>query len=307
MTSYFGNLGPGATGWPAGAQDPHLYAPSKYSAAPPAGGYVDAAGAHHQYAAASAAFGAAGRYPYSGRFDAAPKGLAYDAHPASPHAHHHLPHHAHHQSPLGLPSHHHHHAVLQHQQQPGSACYEPPSVGPYYSAAVPARPPPPPPESHVAPTSAAAVASKEYGKQASVSPFAALAKQQQQQQQQQQQPQFLGQSSAASSPVAATPGSNGAGSQPEGNGPGTPESYAGSAGSAEPVSANERQGSPANAQSPSKTENFYPWMKSYSGKPWLNDDALLLVRFHCGGFPEANICEQCLLCPELNAYFFLNN
>ncbi|KAL3172519.1 hypothetical protein MRX96_043230 [Rhipicephalus microplus] len=152
MTSYFGNLSPGATGWPTGAQDPHLYAPSKYSGAP------------------------------------------------------------------------------RQQQQPGAACYEPPNVAPYYSAAVPARPPPET-HAHVAPTSAA-VASKE------VRP--------------------------ASSPVAATPGSNGAGSQPEGNGPGTPESYAGSAGSAEPVSGNERQGSPTNAQSPSKTDNFYPWMKSYS-------------------------------------------
>ncbi|KAL1424227.1 hypothetical protein MTO96_020354 [Rhipicephalus appendiculatus] len=153
----------------------------------------------------------------------------------------------------------------QQQQQPGTACYEPPNVGPYYSAAVPARPPPET-HGHVAPTSAA-VASKEYGKPTStVSPFAAIVKPQQQQPPQQQ-PQFPGQSSAASSPVAATPGSNGAGSQPEGNGPGTPESYAGSAGSAEPVSGNERQGSPTNAQSPNKTDNFYPWMKSYSGKP----------------------------------------
>ncbi|XP_077563168.1 uncharacterized protein LOC144178898 [Haemaphysalis longicornis] len=267
MTSYFGNLSPGATGWPTGAQDPHLYAaPSKYSAAPT--GYVEAPTAHHHHqyaaaaagaasAAAAAAFGA-GRYPYSGRFDTAPKGLPYEAQHAQSHPHHHPPpHHAHHQA-LGMSPHHqHHHSVL--QQHAASACYEPPNVGPYYSAAVPARPPP---EAlgHVAPT-AAAVGSKDYSK--SVSPFVVgnvKPPPPQQQQQQPTQPQFMGPSSAASSPAAATPGSSGAGSQAEG--PGTPESYAGSSSSAEPTPTNERQGSPA--QSPGKADNFYPWMKSYS-------------------------------------------
>lgn len=265
MTSYFGN--PGAAGWPAtNRQDPHFYhGSSKYAvtgAVTPGVGGVAYGGegptAPLQYSPATSPFGQARYSTYGARFDGgvpSAKPVPYDVHHHQQHLDHHHHLHHHHNHHAGIPEPHHN------SLQQGS-CYDV-GVSPYYSAAVP------PSRTSVEPvhvsTSTAAVsvtvAARDFGEQGASAVSFATAKQ--------QQPVFFGSQAASTSPPtssATTPNSNGggAGQQFDGNGPGTPESYAGSAGSSDQASAMDRQGSPTSAPSPSKAENFYPWMKSYS-------------------------------------------